>query len=177
MKKLIRVLLALPFLAIAVLFAIMPFTTLAEDTPSGVAYMKKIDGTIKYYNSFAVAWNAAVAENDATVGLYKDYPCHQGENSYILPENKKVTVELNGYALMRNITESRDDGSVFEVKKNAKLIVYGGNKENRTFGATVEHNQPVYVANADRYGLLEELLNYTVDLSQAVTVMRVLVAL
>ena len=130
----------------AMMLSCIPLTAFAEDN---VAYVRKADGTVTNYTSFATAWNAAVSSN-ATVGLYKTYMNHAGENSYVLPEGKTVTVELNGKALLRNITESRGDGSVFEVKDNSTLIVYGGSKANPAYNETEPHTHSVYVANADR---------------------------
>ena len=121
------------FLILVMLAGLLPQAAFAADK---VAYVK-IGGVTTDYSGFAAAWNAAVKSNNATVGLYKRYMHHQGENAYVLPAGKTVTVELNGNALFRNITESRSDGSVFDVKENATLIVYGGNQDDRTFGAAV----------------------------------------
>ena len=98
-------------LIFAMVIGILPQTAFAADN---VAYVKNSDGTVTNYSGFAAAWNAAVELDDATVGLYTSYMHHAGESSYVLPEGKTITVELNGNMLLRNITKAENSAAFLE---------------------------------------------------------------
>ena len=116
------------------------------------AYVTDASGNTTHYTNFRSAWNYAVSINNAIVGTNESYLNHAGENSYVVPEGKTVTVELNGHYLCRNITSSMDDGNVFNVQNNATLIVYGGNKDNPAYNSGESHTQSVYLPNSKRDG-------------------------
>ena len=65
------------FLILVMLAGLLPQAAFAADK---VAYVK-IGGVTTDYSGCAAAWNAAVKSNNATVGLYKSYMHHQGENA------------------------------------------------------------------------------------------------
>ena len=131
-------------LALVLLTGLLPQTALAA---TDWAYVRKADGSYKAYTNIFTAWDDAVSEG-ATFGLLHDWD----GGRWVVPNGKKVTVELNGHLLTRRLADSKSDGEVFWVGKDSTLIVYGGTKENPALGADISHNEFVYVANADRYG-------------------------
>ncbi len=82
-----------------------------------------------YFDSISSAWDYAL-KNDEIIVLDKDWEL----SSYLtVSEGKKITLELNGHKICRNLGSAVDDGYIFKVGKNASLNLYGTERKNTEF--------------------------------------------
>ena len=132
-------------LVLLMLVGLMPSTALADrDVGARVTYA---DGRTEDCSTFPQAWNKATASNNATVTLFNNWD----GGRFVVPEDKTVTLELNGWVLTRNLSSGKSDGEVLYVSDNATLNVYGGTKSDPAANADHEHSVWVYRARGDRY--------------------------
>ena len=116
------------FLVLIMLIGLLPQAAFAANDR---AYVRFAEGSVKNYDSFRTALDAAAASNKATVGLLNNWE----SGRYVVPNGKTMTLELNGYCLSRDLgdSESKGDGEVLNVCYGSTLNVYGGNKEDPAY--------------------------------------------
>ena len=150
MKRILAILMTICLLAGA-----LSITAFAADEPATgvvltVSGIKK-DGTtvkIKDYTVFEDGWNEAMElagdedkmeennYNRIVVDLYADWNANsEGEfgsgdgfdnDTIYIPEDAKITLNLNGYTINRGLTEDIDDGEVMFINDDADVIINKG---------------------------------------------------
>ena len=108
------------------------------------AYYISPAGVETPYKDAKEAWNMA-AKNGGTFGLLKDWD----DGRRKIGDNKNVIIELNGHVLTRDKGKWANDGEVIYVGKNSTLTVYGGYKEDPTYGSETKHTLKAYVADTE----------------------------
>ena len=85
------------------------------------------------YTSHEVAWTY-VQQNGGTIDVLSDWVM---DKNLTVPEGKKITVNMNGHNIRRNLAVGTAIGSgyVFFVDDNAELIVNGGTKTTEHKGS------------------------------------------
>ena len=91
-------------LALVMVFGLLPTTLFAANDR---AYVRWANGNVTYYGTFPAAWNAATdSGNNNTVGLLNNWD----GGRFSVPEDKTMTLELNGWVLTRDRAKSTGDG-------------------------------------------------------------------
>ena len=82
-------------------------------------------GSIEY-TSFEEAWGYVQA-NGGTIDVLSDWVL---DRNLTVPEDMKITVNMNGHNIRRNLAAGTAivSGQVFLVRENAELIINGGTK-------------------------------------------------
>lgn len=91
-------------------------------------YKASGDSEVTSVSTFAEAWTAATASDEAVVGMLADVTV---SSTLVVPENKSITLELNGHILDRDLmatslTVGPENGNVITVSEGATLTIYGG---------------------------------------------------
>jgi hypothetical protein len=104
------------------------------------------DGTTyssAYYNDLRTGWNAAMEFSkmrnyeSVVIDLYADWNATSGVfgklesgfkwDTLYVPENARITLNMNGHTINRGLTEDRADGEVIYIDKSACVVINGGN--------------------------------------------------
>lgn len=85
--------------------------------------VKRSDGTVEYYSkkytSCKDAWQTALNKgNDTVIQLQGAWLV---ENAMELSGNKTVTIDLNGFPIIRSIKKTTDDGELFKINSGSTL--------------------------------------------------------
>lgn len=131
-NKLTHVLLSM---LIAVIPLTLLFPTCASAESAGTVTVYNKDGTVKQetgFDSCDSAWDAAVASAgsgyDTVMTLGCDWTHDRGLE---LPSNKKLTVDLNGFTILRDRGGKQiSNGYVFRVANGAELTIRDSNPES-----------------------------------------------
>ena len=108
-----------------------------EEAVIGIDLLRA-DGTSitqKYYKDFAGGWNFALecpqtlAYDRVVVDLYADWNTKE-YGVVTVPENIRITINMNGHTINRGLTEEEDNGEVMYVDEDADLIINGGKSDD-----------------------------------------------
>jgi parallel beta-helix repeat protein/predicted outer membrane repeat protein len=90
------------------------------------------------YTDIDSAWQAATS--GTTIELMSDWELN---GPLIVNEGETVTIEMNGYKMVRNLDETSKDGEVICINKNATLNMNGNNAPDTcfTFSGYNENNE------------------------------------
>lgn len=150
MKKFLAILMAICLMASA--FSVNAFAALLEDfdeVPVGVVLrvskLTKDDtapDVVEDYHDFADGWNAAIEAASTNsyrrivVDFYADWVATKGEfcddgigfsyDAIYVPEKARVTLNLNGHTIDRDMTTWEYNGEVMFIDENADVIINDG---------------------------------------------------
>ena len=94
-----------------------PMCVYAQDT----IVAQSEDGT-QTYTDYTSAWNAAL--DGTKIVMTSDWDI---SDRLIVSEGKTVTIEMNGYKINRNLSESESDGETIYIDENSTLTLTGNN--------------------------------------------------
>ena len=153
MKKIFGIILAVCLMATMLCVAVFAADAPASDVVLRISATKKDGSTVvvKDYTSFEDGWNAAMElaanpkelnKNEyarVIVDLYSDWNAVKGEftkdffngvgfewDAIYIPENVKVTLNLNGHTINRGLTEYQYNGEVMYIDEEADVIINDG---------------------------------------------------
>ena len=116
-----------------------------EEAAVGVSALR-VDGSVEstlYYKDIFQGWNYAMdlamsgVYPRVAVDLYADWTAQNGNywggygvgfqwNTVYFPENVRITLNLNGHTVNRNLSESKDYGAVMYIDSGADVIINNG---------------------------------------------------
>lgn len=126
MKKTFKAILAF-LLSIIIFSGTLPMSVFAEEVQKHdyVAYVwqanKVNDG--EYFKNIEDAWSKACSWGH--ILIMKDW---KTEKVLTVPEDKKISVYMDGHVIDRGLTSSKDSGEVFLLREDSTLTVYGGSE-------------------------------------------------
>jgi hypothetical protein len=131
-------------------------------------------GTIDYYNKIEYGWTDAMTRAQSLRGddrifvdLYADWTAVEGEftdnfnndvgfdwDAIHIPQNVRVTFNLNGHKINRGLTTDEANGEVICIDKNADVIINGGTitggwSNNGAGGIHIKENATVVLNNVN----------------------------
>ncbi len=111
------------------------------DYGSSVIGRKDTDGTIIYddnnssdkFSSCKTAWSNALSRNGGTVIKLKS--AWLTDNVMEIGSGKELTVDLNGYPIIRSVKKTRDNGEIFNIKAGGTLNIIDSSPQSRSTGS------------------------------------------
>ena len=127
-----------------------PMSVCAEESIGTIyAYSQNPNETTRLYRTIEDAWDDACA--GTKICLSNDWIL---SSRLVIPEGKTVTIEMNGYKIDRNLSESESDGEVIYMSENSSLTITGSEESTTSVKNLYENKNGVVTSNVTLGGFI-----------------------